>query len=719
MADERAYITLNSKPYKILLDSYRDRDLSDFSPRASIPGGGVVFSEMNLYQPINQTDWRHGFGHNWHDDAAAYWTTEGNMETRIPGVISLGGRTVTVDCSDVNFIRVFDGKLHVYLAVEGGGLYKYTPPVTYNGSDTLTALPFTGKVVNQVWTNGTYDFVLVAGERLIRVDSLTPNVSNGTATGGAAGYLTDADGGYTDDQYNGYLLQLTGGTGSGQIRWIADTVGGATQRLQPSVNFNPAPDGTTTYKIWDIHQAGTNTNSTDYNWMTSHDGYVFAGKNDTNQVYYGSDDELDDMHGDPTDDPAVIKVGKPGAETLGAISYNGNLIIFKEDGLYKLDADRSAARKIVDYSDTAGGYWRRGFTSWAVYNGTLVYSLYGHVYQWNGARVSEITPPIIFDGTPMYQYESYRSFVSAGNYLFVIARDRASTTPLEDLIAYDGVGWHRICQLWRYTNTAHGADNRFAMIYRAYNTCFIVAMDHADPGTYDSVSRIYEGPYGLPDGWACPYQGSGTNTWISSRYDAGFRRVQKSTPSIFLVVNGTGSYTGYVDVYYRLNDGSWTAWGGTDGVTNRVETDGVVELTNPLGAAAGVSTLEYYWIQLKLKFVQDANFPYVSPQVEDVTLRVLLRPDAYYGYNFTIVAAKEVEDQMGATDTRDVKTIIDDLRTARDSKAPIDYIDPFGISRKVYISSMTGSAVENHVENIGAYPDIEEYIQINLVEVTL
>lgn len=70
-----------------------------------------------------------------------------------------------------------------------------------------------------------------------------------TATGGGVGYLEDTVNFDTDDLYNGMRFKIHAGTGSGQKRIVDDTLGGVSQRIEPTVNFSPAPDNTSEYRI--------------------------------------------------------------------------------------------------------------------------------------------------------------------------------------------------------------------------------------------------------------------------------------------------------------------------------------------------------------------------------------------------------------------------------------------------------------------------------------
>ncbi len=72
---------------------------------------------------------------------------------------------------------------------------------------------------------------------------------NATAQAGAAGSITLAVGASAvDDAYQGMLISITGGTGNGQERVIADYVG-ATKVATVNDNWTTPPDATSTYSI--------------------------------------------------------------------------------------------------------------------------------------------------------------------------------------------------------------------------------------------------------------------------------------------------------------------------------------------------------------------------------------------------------------------------------------------------------------------------------------
>ena len=77
--------------------------------------------------------------------------------------------------------------------------------------------------------------------------SATTLRSSGTATSGTVVSLTDASAAWTANQWAGYYLLVTGGTGAGQSVAIASNT--ATQ-ITPVTPLLTAPDATSTYEIW-------------------------------------------------------------------------------------------------------------------------------------------------------------------------------------------------------------------------------------------------------------------------------------------------------------------------------------------------------------------------------------------------------------------------------------------------------------------------------------
>ena len=109
----------------------------------------------------------------------------------------------------------------------------------------------------------------------------------GTAQAGAASAITLAGGASgSDDAYNGFLITITGGTGSGQANKITDYNG--TSKVATVENtWTTAPDGTSTYSLiknphepshGNAYDAGDVAGGSDANTIVTSNGSYFSGE---------------------------------------------------------------------------------------------------------------------------------------------------------------------------------------------------------------------------------------------------------------------------------------------------------------------------------------------------------------------------------------------------------------------------------------------------------
>jgi len=621
VAEFGGWIKLNGKSYVIDLQSYKVQDITDFSPRGQTGGQSIIHSELGLYQPLLQSDWRHGFGFMWYADAMGYLRTEGQVDTRHPDIAMLmtaPSDTDTAAATKEGFV-VFDGRVYSYGSTGSSvsGLRTYSASTWDNVNDSGAAVY---GAINYLLPTKSYLFVCPDGSRIVAMDT------------------ADAS-------------SLT----------------------------------------------GVNANSTDYKWLCIHNGNIYAGKDDSNIVYYDSNTGLAQLAGDPADDTNEIVVGQGSYNTLGALSFLGKLYVFKPDGMWEIGED-NISRKILDYGSQASA---DNFRSWAVLNSQIIYPIRDKIYSWNGVRVTQITPPPLTDVFPYTTYGRFDNFVVIGERLYLTARTNESTYE-EHILCFDGVGWHKMAE-----PLATGAGSITAMGYDAANDyLWYHTSDTEETTHYIQFQAQSDYPH-------ANFPTSGTHSLVTSRLDMGFRRVIKSTPSI--IVGGSNlNSTRYLRLYYQT-DGSatWDPWGGADSVSNIVSSDGVTELFNPL-TSAYTNSIEYNHLQLKVDFVTDTSGN--SPVLEDLTVRFLMRPDESYGYSFALVAAESAQFGTSMQDDRLPRQIMDDLRAARASKTPVSYEDPFGNEHYVYVSSYVEQAVEYHGDKRGT-PDIEHRVLVNLVEV--
>jgi len=615
------HIRLNGKQYRIDLQSYRKKDLADFSPRASVPGGAITQSELLLYQPLNMTDWRHGCGFIWFTDAAGYLRTEGNVDTRYPGIVTLYSAANTLNDAQATALVKY-------------GMCAFNAKTYAWGEQGLLVLD------TDVWS-----------------DIYTTTV-------------------YTAMPTSPYLFFSAKDT-----------------RLQKM-----ATDGT-------ISVTGADTNAENYAWMYIYSGKAYAGKVNSNQVHYATEEDLSDMEG-TSDDPETLYIGSNLHPTVRAIGYAGNLYIAKYDGLWQV-TETGIATRVLDYSNEADAH---NFKAMTIYNGYLYFNIGRKLYQWNGARISDVTPPRLTDKFPYVEVCYVRSLTSVGGFMYAIVAWKHDTVPTyrNTLMAWDGVGWHKLADL---STTVLGIND---FLFYNPNGNRMWVYQHANaPSTSELIQYFNISDVDFP------YENfptTGYNYLYSPRLDMGYRRVYKSTPSI-LVEASNCSTNAYIRMQGALDSDSDFYWWGD------VTSDGVTELTpvqpassdpDITGWASTTGSIQYKYMILRWQFVTTAST--TTPILEGTTVRFLMRPDTFYGFNFNVIAARDY-DFNTYQDNRDVTTILADLEAARDSKEPVEYIDPFGVTRHVYLSSVTQSAVEYHEDEENGTENIEHVVNINLVEV--
>ncbi|NOQ18062.1 MAG: hypothetical protein GQ507_02325, partial [Dehalococcoidales bacterium] len=102
---------------------------------------------------------------------------------------------------------------------------------------------------------------------------------------------------------------------------------------------------------------GANADQTAFSWIQHHDGYVYGGQfrggdgSSGHYVSYGTSLTCSDLYTVSSDDTQIVPIGLNGMETKIGQSYRTDLFIPRPDGLYKMDKDRTAARRVLNYSD--------------------------------------------------------------------------------------------------------------------------------------------------------------------------------------------------------------------------------------------------------------------------------------------------------------------------------------------------------------------------------
>ena len=455
----------------------------------------------------------------------------------------------------------------------------------------------------------------------------------------------------------------------------------------------------------DWTETGATTDQVSFSWLQHHDGYVyggqFAGTDGSSGHFVSYDDSLDlsDIYTVSSDDTQIIPIGLNGYETKKGVSYRTDLYIPRPDGLYKMDKDRTAARRVLNYSDVSSS---DNFRSVVEYNGQLIYPIRSTLKQWNGVREVPMNPPFLTDTWPYQTYGRFDNFVVVGRFLFMTARTNDATYE-EHILCFDNVAWHKM-----ETVVINGSDTIKAMHFDPANDRLWYSIRHAtgaDDIRYIPFQENSDFPYE-------DFPVAGEHAIVFPRIAAGFKEVYKSTPSCLIA--GSNCDTGqYLELYYTLGPSTtWLPWGADSGVSNVLTSDGTKKFIEPLGEDK--STVEYEYINFKIDFVSSNSTG--TPVLEGFYPRVLIRPDTLWGWSFSVKASANV--QYGtAQSNKTVKEILDELKAVRDSKAPVPFKDIYNDEYQVYITSVTESSIEEHVDRPGPDPDIEAQVMLNLVQV--
>ena len=814
-------VKISDLSYFIDIDTWRGQDIIDFSPRASVPGTGQIFSDLGLYQPIVQTNWQEGLGFVWHDSESGYLETIGDMDTRHKGFVqrmtqSVSGETNNnvknggvvfgsytyfwgvagvrrVNTSDVwgaievmrpiydahssgtgdavasagtvtvsHTVTAAGGDAAVLVAVginDSGNVTDVT--ATYGGT-SMTALgttigatphcrgfylanPTTGSaqdcVVTFTISSGTIE-VVVGVHSFINVHQSTLFSTIESVSPGSVTSITDDTTGTRDRELVLCFTVKDGGTGDAQAEGSGDTamvetandstitlmtsreyVIGTGQTtmgwswtnsrtavqltfalemvaevevnfmLQNGAQLFAAPNGKRLMRIasadagggTDWIPAGVNNNSQDYKWGLIHGGYIYWGKDGDTDVYYDNDDALAALAGDPGDVTTEIPVGAGTIATIGGISFIEKIAVSRDDGLYMIGDDNIARLKLGFVNDSSSN----NFRSMAIFGGELFFPIRDQLLRWNGARVVDVTPGRMTDVFPYKSYGRFDNLVALQNWLFCSARTNDSTYE-EDILAWDGSAWHKIVD----GAVTNGSDQVTMIMFDPLNNRLWY---HIQASTDDTRYVAFQNNSMFPSD---NYSTTGTHELRTSRIHAGFRRITKSVPYLFVEVDNV-DVTRYIEVYYNIDGDGWILW-------DTVNVDGVTKLSFPTGSEP---TVEFEYIQLAFRLICTATSS--SPVLEGFALMLMLRPEVRYGYNFDVYAANNLSAGY-IEDGRTGGQIMADLRTARNSKKPVSLVTPFGDTILGYITSISEHAIEYEPDDIQG-GNIQQIIRISFV----
>lgn len=788
---ERGDIQINSIDYRIDLQSYRELDIIDFSPRASVAGNSIVHNELLLYQPLLQTDWKHGYGFHWYADASGYQKTGGRIDTRHDGFAMLFTDSLSSDTdNDIKEgFTVFGGTLFSWGA---GGVRRWTASTdTWSDLDGAVA-------VNYAFPSNSYLFYCRDGGQIRAYNGSTIAVT-GIGTIAAdykwliahQGYIYAGEDGNSFVHYDSNVdLSALEGGGTvdpnviivGSDGW--PTIGAIVYSGELFISrydglWQYSPEDNIARRVLDF---ADQISSTNFRSMAVHNGFLVFPIRD--KIFQWNGVRMSDITPPPLGDTFpfttygrfdnFVTAGRflfctartnnssylesllcfdgvgwhilvdqlnstAGSGTITAMSYD----VASNSLWYHEDHATADVTKQIYFQDLSEFPYSRFPTSGDHY---LVTSRLDMGYR----RVKKSTPSLLVRGSNLA-----KNSTDADRYITVYYRTDGQSYGSELLTNTD---FETDMSDWTATNYpgaavsaafAHGGTQSLELLSSATSVNAYLKSDTyqtAEPGDIFKASAWIRatsgGIYAVPAGImriGVEFYDSSNNSLNSGYYTIidTVNEPQKKT----ILVDGTWVYVEYItgpappfaakarfylhqwnrasNERIYLDDASltkavaWTPWGGTDGTTNVVSSDGVTELTDPLGTTD--STLEYYYLELKFQFQTSVTSQ--TPVLEDYTVRFLMRPDTLYGFRFSIVGSSHA-DWGGALDERTAYTVYQNLKTARDSKAPISYTNPYGDTYQVYVTSVQMQAIERHgIVQEGGQPDIEHRVLVNLVQV--
>jgi hypothetical protein len=263
-----------------------------------------------------------------------------------------------------------------------------------------------------------------------------------------------------------------------------------------------------------------------------------------------------------------------------------------------------------------------------------------------------------------------------------------------DLLCFDGVGWHRLLNI--ASDFVAGSGIGF-IGYEAVNNRLWYHVNNVAGGTNTTYYVQFQDRSSFP---YANFPTTGQHSLITSRIDAGFRRVKKSMANLIVEARNC-SATVFLRVYYALDGGDWVLW-------RDVKENGIITLNNPGGAP----TREFSYVQFRFDFITDTAAQ--TPILEGYTMRFIMRPITKMGYSFTVIAANNYQYGL-YEDNRSPQEIYNEIMEFRNSIAPITITDMFGTEHIGYLTSLQEQPIYRNVE--GSESQLELRYQLNFVEV--
>lgn len=726
-------IILDGVAYRIEPGSYGIVDASDWAPRGDTPGTSRSFSDLGVYQPDTQESWTRGLGYVWYDDVLGYVKTEGSVDARQAGMVQLATKTVLGSDTDANAKYGglnFNG---AFFAWGLGGLRRFAMGWTDIWTD--------GRIMG-AFQNGQYIFIMP--ENTVRNGRILKSLTGSGETGAVASLTTAMTGTNNDIK----LTAMEYGTGGNAITF-AYTTGAPTStpivtvisnaisvQVQASVTtanqvvtalkasvpamglvtvaLASGNDGTGTIPgaltataltggsgtaVWT--KAGVDANARNFGMAALHNGFHYLSEYATNYVHRASQADLSDLEGGGALDTDVIIVGPGTMPVLWLQPFGEALYAPRADALYAIGQDQ-IARRVLDFS---GELSYNNFASIAVFNSRLIFPIRGQIYAWSGSKIEDITPGAdaqssayaLSDTFPYTDIGDFKNFVAKGKYLYMTATTTYEINPITGypaqqslLLAWNESGWHIVSEIGWDANITMAANDTInnRLWWHVWGTV-------AHSTNYTRYDPLTEKPY-------ADYPTTGDHIIYLSRRYMGYKWVKKSAASIKVTAENV-TMRRYLVVEYTLD-------GGTTYIElGRIVSNGATELR--FQTASG--TVEFFWLNLRVKFVTDDATQ--SPIMSDVTVRYIMRPEFVPGWSFQIPAASFMRygDRQSALRSSEIRA---NLIGARSSPKPMTFIDVDGSEHMVNVTSIRGGLAERKAE-AGVEGDALQYIfSVSLVE---
>ncbi len=356
------------------------------------------------------------------------------------------------------------------------------------------------------------------------------------------------------------------------------------------------------------------------------------------------------------------------------VSWNGNLWVGKDDGLYKVSndagyptSDDATATRIIDLTALADP---ANFACMVVHQGDLYFSVATGILKYTTSGVLTPVGPETGLDLAANQRAYYRGAVSTLNTLFI--GSEAPPGGYSGVLAYVDGNWHPIIGLSREGDMVRS-----------------VALD---PALYANTPRLWFGA-GLKIAYAAMPTTTQKRwlwsemTWdskghlITSWLDGNIRTIEKDWIEVVLDVQHVGTGTGpYVQVKWRPDENTaWVQLGAN------VTVNGLNTVAFPTGSHGAKC-------QIRIDLAEGLeDGAYQTPHVEAVVVKYLERPKDLRGFTRTYELSTWDINRPGAPVAKSLAQQVADLETLRESKEPLTWYAWWGGVYTVHIIEYSGS----------------------------